>query len=62
VATGVYPQTPPAAAEPALEQTAAGGSPDDPSQRLARAREMLRQGLISDAEYEAIKARIVGAL
>lgn len=59
VATGVYPAD--ARPEPAVTH---GSSPrdDDPTQRLGRAREMLNQGLISDAEYEAIKARIVGAL
>ena len=34
----------------------------DPAERLRRAKEMLDQGLISDAEYEAIKARVVDAL
>jgi hypothetical protein len=33
-----------------------------PAERLRRAREMLSQGLISDAEYESIKARVVEAL
>jgi hypothetical protein len=35
---------------------------DDPAERLSRAKKMLAEGLITDAEYEAIKARIVGAL
>ena len=34
----------------------------DPMQRLQRARVMRDQGLITDAEYETIKARIVGSL
>ncbi len=34
----------------------------DPAERLRRAKEMLEQGLISDSEYEAIKARVVDAL
>ena len=34
----------------------------DPAERLRRAKEMLDQGLISDAEYEGIKARVVDAL
>jgi hypothetical protein len=59
VATGVYPSE--GRAEPAIAQGAASRD-EDPTQRLGRAREMLNQGLISDAEYEAIKARIVGAL
>jgi hypothetical protein len=58
VATGVYPQ---GGAERALE-TAAPSTPDDPAHRLARARDMAAQGLITDSEYEAIKARIVGSL
>lgn len=35
---------------------------DTPAQRLGRAKEMLEQGLITDSEYEAIKARIVSSL
>ena len=40
------------------------GEPQDanPAARLQRAREMLSQGLITDAEYESIKARIVSGL
>ena len=34
----------------------------DATARLAQARDMLTQGLISDAEYEALKARIIGGL
>ncbi len=59
IATGIYPQGgfpdraidhgPPAAAE-------------SPVQRLSRAKEMLTEGLISDSEYEAIKAKIVSGL
>ena len=42
---------------------AGGGTGDaDPTARLQRAREMRDQGLITDAEYETIKARIVGSL
>ena len=43
---------------------AGGGGPGeaDPTARLQRAREMREQGLITDAEYETIKARIVGSL
>ena len=36
-----------------------GGSPGE---RLARAKAMLDQGLIADAEYEAIKAKVISAL
>lgn len=35
---------------------------DDPTARLRRARDMLNAGLLSDAEYESIKARIIDAL
>ncbi len=34
----------------------------EPTERLRRAKEMLQQGLITDAEFEAIKARVVDAL
>lgn len=34
----------------------------DPIARLRRAKSMLDQGLISDAEYETVKARIVGQI
>ncbi|HKB08982.1 MAG TPA: hypothetical protein VKF61_11935 [Candidatus Polarisedimenticolia bacterium] len=33
-----------------------------PAQRLQRAREMLQRGLITDSEYESIKAKIVSGL
>jgi hypothetical protein len=45
--------TPGAASAPAEE---------NPAERLERAREMLAKGLINDSEYEAIKARVLGAL
>jgi len=43
----------------------AGGGDDasrSPQARLQRARAMLDQGLLSDAEYEQVKARILGEL
>jgi hypothetical protein len=40
----------------------APGVSDDPTDRLQRAKDMLMKGLISDAEYEAIKAKIISAL
>jgi hypothetical protein len=44
---------------PGLDST----SPDsDPAARLARARDMLAQGLISETEFETLKARIISAL
>lgn len=44
-----------------------GGAPSpsasgDPTERLRRAKQMLDDGLITDAEYESIKARVVDAL
>ena len=39
-----------------------GGGADDTVTRLERAKAMLDKGLISDAEFEAIKARIVNTL
>ena len=42
-----------------------GGGEDasrSPSARLKRAKEMLDQGLLTDAEYEQVKARILGDL
>lgn len=59
IATGVYPQ---AGAERAIEAQGASGGADDPAERLGRAKRMLSQGLITDSEYEAIKAKIVGSL
>jgi hypothetical protein len=41
---------------------AAGGAQDDTVARLERAKAMLDKGLISDAEFEALKARIVNTL
>lgn len=38
------------------------GEQEDPVARLQRAKTMLEKGLISDSEYEALKARIVNAL
>ncbi|HZZ89933.1 MAG TPA: SHOCT domain-containing protein [Caulobacteraceae bacterium] len=61
VATGLYPSAPPAEAAMA-GQTALPHQNEDPAQRLARAKAMLGQGLISDAEFEAIKAKIIGSL
>lgn len=60
IATGVYPGGGP---ERAIEPPAAAAMPtESPAERLSRAKAMLEQGLINDAEYEAIKARIVGSL
>jgi hypothetical protein len=40
----------------------AGGTADDTVARLEKAKAMLDKGLISDAEFEALKARIVNTL
>jgi putative oligomerization/nucleic acid binding protein len=40
----------------------AGGGETDPVERLKAAKEMLANGLITDAEYEAIKAKVVSGL
>ena len=42
--------------------TGAGGEDHSPAARLERAREMLQKGLITDAEFEQIKAKIVADL
>jgi hypothetical protein len=41
---------------------AAGDDARTPQARLQRAKEMLDQGLLTDAEYEQVKARILGEL
>ena len=43
----------------AANLVAAGG---DPTERLRKAKQMLDDGLITDAEYETIKARVVDGL
>ncbi|MDB5439224.1 MAG: hypothetical protein JWM33_1651 [Caulobacteraceae bacterium] len=60
VATGLYPPGDPGPR--VIEHGDAGSTADNPTQRLLRAKEMLAQGLISDSEFEAIKAKIVGGL
>lgn len=72
IATGVYPQGgppggpqggPPGGAERPIDSQVVSPSRDeDPAERLARAKKMLSQGLITDSEYEAIKAKIVSSL
>jgi hypothetical protein len=41
---------------------AGAGAPGDATDRLRRARQMLDDGLITDTEYESIKARVVDGL
>jgi hypothetical protein len=45
--------------QPAAESSQAGG---DPVERLSQAKAMLDKGLITDAEYEAMKARIISSI
>lgn len=60
IATGVYPQG--GTARSIGSPVAILPPADEPAERLDRAKGMLSRGLITDAEYEAIKAKIVGAL
>ena len=55
---GVQISSGPAAAPPALP----GGQPNDAVSRLQQAKQMLDAKLISDSEYEALKAKILGGL
>jgi hypothetical protein len=60
IATGVYPQ---GVVDRPLELPTGGAAQlDEPMQRLNRAKEMLAAGLITDAEFWAIKAKIVDSL
>lgn len=51
-------------AMPSIPPTGAAPSAaaEDPVERLAKAKAMLDQGLISDAEYETLKAKIIASL
>jgi hypothetical protein len=60
IATGVYP--PPGGDKTYDPSTVISPSVEDPTDRLSRAKDMLGKGLITDAEYEGIKAKIVSAL
>jgi hypothetical protein len=40
----------------------AGSSAEDPVAKLAKAKQMLDQGLISEAEYESVKAKILASM
>lgn len=40
----------------------AAGSAEDPVERLAKAKAMLDQGLITEAEYETLKAKIIASM
>jgi uncharacterized protein YjiS (DUF1127 family) len=53
----------PMAGAPAMATSGGGGGDqDDAVERLEKAKTMLARGLISDSEYEALKARIVNTL
>ncbi len=43
------------------QSAVASGIPDDPVEKLAKAKAMVDQGLISEAEYETLKAKIVAS-
>ena len=60
IATGVYPLPPtrPTLVPPGVR----GEQADDPTRRLDRASDMLARGLITDSEYEAVKAKILSSL
>jgi hypothetical protein len=49
-------------AQPGAMSGATAPVAGDPGERLRRAKEMLDDGLISDTEYESIKARVVDSL
>ena len=48
--------------QPAYSSTDAAGAESEPARRLRQAREMLEAKLISDSEFESIKAKIVSGL
>lgn len=50
------------AGHPSAGMGAASEDTTDPVKKLERAREMLAKGLISDSEYESLKARIVSSM
>jgi hypothetical protein len=64
IATGVYPTGSPQISDRPLELTTGpqSTSPDTMAEKLGKAKELLVQGLITDSEYEAIKARIISSV
>ena len=58
VATGVYP----AGGQTPADSLAAPSSSDTLAEKLAKARDLRLQGLITDSEYESIKARLVQSI
>ena len=49
-------------AAPSISAAGSTSEDADPVKKLERAREMLSKGLISDSEYESLKARIVSSM
>ena len=49
-------------AQPSAMSAGLASTAGDPGERLRRAKEMLDDGLITDTEYESIKARVVDSL
>lgn len=47
---------------PGTSATPSGSPDEDPVEKLARAKKMLDQGLISEAEFDTLKARILSAM
>ena len=62
IATGLYPPTPARSDSEPSPLPHAAHHEADPKERLARARAMLKDGLITDSEYEAIKANVISRL
>lgn len=60
IATGV--QTPPQPSMPLVGSSGQSTGPQGPAERLAHAKDLLDRHLITDAEYQEIKAKIVGML
>jgi hypothetical protein len=47
---------------PSAASDSTAPAPEDPVERLAKAKQMLEQKLISEAEYETLKAKILSAM
>jgi hypothetical protein len=61
IATGLYPSSAPQDATGVGAARLSDGVEDAPA-RLARAKDMLDRGLITDADFQAIKAKIIASL
>jgi len=62
IATGVYPSGPVISDKPVELPRRPVGPGDNLAGRLAEAKELRTQGLVTDSEYEAMKARIIGSI